>query len=89
MKNIKYTTTNKCKSKVFFTNFSILLKCEKEKKLFLLVRGENSVEMRRERIRAAESWEKWETGETELRAASGNREGASAKALACYNIWTS
>lgn len=31
MKNIKYTTTNKCKSKVFLTNFSILLKCSKEK----------------------------------------------------------
>lgn len=29
MKNIKYTTTNKCKSKVFLTNFSILLKCYK------------------------------------------------------------
>lgn len=32
MENIKYTTTNKCKSKVFLTNFSILLNWHEGKK---------------------------------------------------------
>lgn len=34
MRNIKYTTTNEFKSKVFFANFSISLKCWTGKKFF-------------------------------------------------------
>jgi benzoyl-CoA reductase/2-hydroxyglutaryl-CoA dehydratase subunit BcrC/BadD/HgdB len=34
MGNIKYTTTNEFKSKVFFTNFPISLKDEKEKSFY-------------------------------------------------------
>lgn len=87
MKNIKYTTTNKCKSKVFLTNFSILLKCEKEKKFFLLMSREREETEKLRKIGEKCAWERtWARSEqragrakTDLRDDGRNRWRASGR----------